>query len=73
MIVSGGFATVQPGNLLSINAVEAYQLEDFSPEAVRAGLAEAQRVANGGGSEEEVTEAKIEVEVYEALQVCPTY
>jgi len=66
--VSGGFATVQPGNLLSINAVEAYALEDFSPEAVRAGLADAQKVASGGGSEEEVAEARIEVEVYEALQ-----
>jgi F-type H+-transporting ATPase subunit delta len=67
--VSGGFATVQPGNLLSINAVEAYTLEDFAPEAIRSGLAEAQKVANGGGSEEEVAEAKIELEVLEALQV----
>lgn len=31
-IVSGGFATVQPGSKLSINAVEGYPLEDFSPE-----------------------------------------
>jgi len=69
IVVSGGFATVQPGNLLSINAVEAYSLDDFSPEAVRAGLADAQRVASGSGSEEEVAEARIEVEVYEALQV----
>jgi len=69
-LVSGGFATVQPGNLLSINAVEAFSLEDFSPEAVRSGLAEAQKVASGAGSEEEVAEARIEVEVYEALQVC---
>jgi F-type H+-transporting ATPase subunit delta len=68
-IVSGGFATVQPGNLLSINAVEAYSLDDFSAEAVRTGLADAQKVASGSGSEEEVAEAKIEVEVYEALQV----
>jgi len=70
-VVSGGFATVQPGNLLSINAVEAYSLDDFSGEAVRAGLADAQKVASGGGSEEEVAEARIEVEVYEALQVLP--
>jgi F-type H+-transporting ATPase subunit delta len=69
MVVSGGFATVQPGNILSINAVEAYSLEDFSAEAVRAGLADAQKVASGSGSEEEVAEAKIEVEVFEALQV----
>ena len=69
LVVSGGFATVQPGNLLSINAVEAYPLEDFSAEAVRSSLAEAERVANGAGSEEEVAEAKIELEVYRALQV----
>ena len=31
-IVSGGFATVQPGSKLSINAVEGFPLEDFSAE-----------------------------------------
>lgn len=67
--MSGGFAIVQPGNLLSINAVEAFSLEDFSAEAIRSGLADAQKVASGGGSEEEVAEARIEVEVFEALQV----
>lgn len=30
--MSGGFATVQPGSVLSINAVEGYPLEDFSAE-----------------------------------------
>lgn len=30
--VSGGFAIVQPGSKLSINAVEAYKVEDFSKE-----------------------------------------
>ena len=30
--LSGGFAVVQPGSQLSINAVEAYPLEDFSAE-----------------------------------------
>lgn len=30
--VSGGFATVHPNNKLSINAIEAYELEQFSPE-----------------------------------------
>ena len=55
--------------MLSINAVEAFSLDEFSPDAVRSGLAEAQKLASGGGSEEEVAEARIEVEVYEALQV----
>jgi len=44
-------------------------LDEFSPDAVRSGLAEAQKLASGGGSDEEVAEARIEVEVYEALQV----
>lgn len=31
-IVSGGFAVVQPGSQLSINAVEGFPLEDFSAD-----------------------------------------
>lgn len=65
LVVSGGFAVVQPNSTLSVNAVEAYALEDFSPENVRAQLAEAQKVANGAGSEQDVAEAKIEIEVRE--------
>lgn len=61
--VSGGFAVVQPNSALSINAVEAYPLEDFSADAVRSQLAEAQKVANGSGSEQDIAEAKIELEV----------
>ncbi|PWN90996.1 epsilon subunit of F1F0-ATP synthase N-terminal domain-containing protein [Acaromyces ingoldii] len=66
--VSGGFATVHPNNKLTINAIEAYDLDKFSPEAVRSALAEAQRVASGSGSAEDKAEAEIEVEVYTALQ-----
>jgi len=61
--VSGGFATVQPGSQLSINAVEGYPLEDFSAEAVRNQIAEAQKIAGGSGSEQDIAEAKIELEV----------
>lgn len=32
IIVSGGFAVVQPGSKMSINAVEGFPLEDFSSE-----------------------------------------
>lgn len=63
MTVSGGFAVVQPNSALSINAVEAYPLEDFSAEAVRAQISEAQKVASGSGSEQDIAEAKIELEV----------
>ena len=61
--VSGGFATVQPGSKLSINAVEGYALEDFSAEAVKNQIAEAQKIASGNGSEQDIAEAKIELEV----------
>jgi F-type H+-transporting ATPase subunit delta len=46
-------------------------LDQFSPEAVRAGLADAQKAA-ATGSEEEKAVAKIEVEVYEALTAALT-
>lgn len=62
-VVSGGFAVVQPNSVLSINAVEAYPLEDFSADAVRAQISEAQKIANGSGSAQDVAEAKIELEV----------
>ena len=67
ILVSGGFAIVQPNSQLSINAVEAFALEEFSAEAVRAQLAESQKVAAGSGSESDIAEAKIETEV------CPGY
>ncbi|KAJ6482181.1 epsilon subunit of F1F0-ATP synthase N-terminal domain-containing protein [Mycena polygramma] len=66
--VSGGFATVHPGNKLTVNVVEAAPLEDFSAEAVRTHLQEALRVASGNGSEEDKLEARIEADVYESIQ-----
>ncbi|KAF8222931.1 ATP-synthase delta-subunit [Tricholoma matsutake] len=66
--VSGGFATVHPNNRLTINAVEAAPLEDFSLEAVRTNLQEALKVASGNGSEADKMEAHVEADVYEALQ-----
>ena len=41
---------------------------DRSSQAVRANLAEAQKVANGNGTEEDKLEARVEADVYEALQ-----
>ncbi|KAL1970501.1 hypothetical protein VTN77DRAFT_4145 [Rasamsonia byssochlamydoides] len=66
--LSGGFAVVQPDSQLSINAVEGFPLEDFSAEAVKAQIAEAQKIASGSGSEQDIAEAKIELEVLETLQ-----
>ncbi|KAG8761063.1 delta subunit of the central stalk of mitochondrial F1F0 ATP synthase, atp16 [Serendipita sp. 396] len=66
--ISGGFATMHPHNELTVNVVEAAPLEDFSVEAVKANLAEANRVANGSGPEKDKVEARIEAGVLEALQ-----
>ncbi|QSZ30531.1 hypothetical protein DSL72_000085 [Monilinia vaccinii-corymbosi] len=66
--LSGGFAVVQPNSSLSINAVEGFPLEDFSAEAVRSQIAEAQKIVGGSGSEQDIAEAKIELEVLETLQ-----
>jgi F-type H+-transporting ATPase subunit delta len=54
---------MNPGSTLSINAVEGYPIEDFSIDAVRSQLSEAQKVASGNGSAQEVAEANIEIEV----------
>ena len=66
--VSGGFAIIHPSNLLTVNAVEAFTLDQFSPEAVRQGLADAQRAANGSGSPEEKAEAAVAADVFTAIQ-----
>ncbi|KAF9438008.1 delta subunit of the central stalk of mitochondrial F1F0 ATP synthase, atp16 [Entomortierella beljakovae] len=66
--VSGGFAIMNPDSTLNINAVEAFPVEDFSPEAIRNNLAEAQRLATSAPTEEEKVAARIEVEVLESLQ-----
>jgi len=54
---------VQPNSVLSINAVEGYALEDFSADNVRNQIAEAQKIAGGSGSEQDIAEAKVELEV----------
>ncbi|MCJ1350378.1 MAG: delta subunit of the central stalk of mitochondrial F1F0 ATP synthase, atp16 [Icmadophila ericetorum] len=66
--LSGGFAIVQPNSSLSLNAVEGYPLEDFSAEAVRSQITEAQKITSGSGSQQDIEEAKIELEVLESLQ-----
>ncbi|EFE42440.1 hypothetical protein TRV_02805 [Trichophyton verrucosum HKI 0517] len=63
ILVAGGFAVMQPDSNLNINAVEGFSLDAFSVDAVKSQLAEAQRLASGTGSEKEIAEAKIQVEV----------
>ncbi|KAF4620605.1 hypothetical protein D9613_000488 [Agrocybe pediades] len=66
--VSSGFATVHPNNKLTINVVEGAPLDSFSPESVRSNLQEALKTASGNGSEADKLEARIEADVYEAIQ-----
>ncbi|KAI9036008.1 F1F0 ATP synthase subunit delta [Aspergillus affinis] len=68
ILVSGGFAVVQPDSQLSINAVEGFPLEEFSADNVKSQITEAQKIASGSGSEQDIAEAKIELEVLESLQ-----
>ena len=65
--VSGGFAIDQPNSVLSINAVEGYALEEFSSDAVKSQINEASKIASGSGSEQDIAEAKIELEVNPVL------
>jgi len=64
--VAGGFASVSEGSLLKVNAIEASPLEDFSAAEAKSLLAEAQKNA-ASSDEATATQAKIEVEVLEAL------
>ncbi|WVQ71477.1 hypothetical protein IAR50_001015 [Cryptococcus sp. DSM 104548] len=66
--ISAGFATVHANNTLSVNAVEAYPLDKFSPENIKAALADANRVLGSNAPESEKAEARIEVDVFEGLQ-----
>ncbi|KAK6453667.1 ATP synthase delta subunit [Scheffersomyces xylosifermentans] len=65
--VSGGIATVQPGNKLTISAIEAFKPEQFDAAAVKNLIADAQKRA-ASSDEVVVAEANIELEVLEALQ-----
>lgn len=64
--VAGGFASVSEGSLLKVNAIEAAPLDAFSVTEVKSLLANAQKNATSS-DEATATQAKIEVEVLEAL------
>ncbi|ODV66392.1 ATP synthase delta subunit [Hyphopichia burtonii NRRL Y-1933] len=65
--VSGGLATVQPGNKLTISAIEAFKPDQFDAQSVKDLIADAQKRA-ASSDEAVVAEANIELEVLEALQ-----
>ncbi|KAG7663879.1 ATP16 [[Candida] subhashii] len=66
--VSGGIATVQPGNKLTISAIEAFRPTEIDAYAVKTLIADAQKRAESS-DEVVVAEANIELEVLEALQL----
>ena len=53
-----------------VNSPGVFKADVNSPtlQAIRANLAEATRVINGTGSDKDKMEARIEIQVYEALQ-----
>ncbi|RCK65959.1 ATP synthase subunit delta, mitochondrial [Candida viswanathii] len=65
--VSGGFAMVQPGNKLTISAIEAFKPDQIDLSAVKNLIADAQKRAESS-DEKVAAEATIELEVLDALQ-----
>ncbi|KAH9248692.1 ATP synthase F1, epsilon subunit [Batrachochytrium salamandrivorans] len=64
--VSGGFAVVNPDSSLNINAVEAVSVTDLDFEAAKRSVEDATKRLSSG-TEEERVEAKIQLEVFEAV------
>ncbi|KAL7750266.1 delta subunit of the central stalk of mitochondrial F1F0 ATP synthase, atp16 [Sorochytrium milnesiophthora] len=65
--VSGGFAFVHPDSSMSINAVEAFTLDQFDAQAVRANLDDANRRLSATKDTAQQAEIKIEIQVYSSL------
>ncbi|KAL7411275.1 putative ATP synthase delta chain precursor, mitochondrial [Mrakia frigida] len=67
--VSSGFATMHPNNAITINAVEAYDINDFDSAALKTSLDAAKALLNAPSSSAEVkAEAQIEVDVLTVLE-----
>lgn len=65
--VSGGIATVQPGNKLTISAIEAFKPDQFDANQIKTLIADAQKRA-ASSDELVAAEATTELEVLDALQ-----
>lgn len=65
--VSGGIATVQPGNLLTVSAIEAFKPEQFDLSSIKNQITDAQKRASSTDAVE-AAEANIQLEVLETLQ-----
>lgn len=70
MIVSGGFALINPDSSMEISAMEAIPVDQLDPNAVSEGLSQAQkRMATSPTDESEKAEIQIHHEVYQAMSV----
>jgi len=67
VFASGGFAIMNEDSTLNINTVEVFPLEQFDHEAIRRGLADARKRADGSASGLDKAQAEIELEVFSAL------
>ncbi|KAJ3383455.1 delta subunit of the central stalk of mitochondrial F1F0 ATP synthase, atp16 [Lobulomyces angularis] len=67
--VSGGFAVINPDSSLNINAVEGFTLDDIDYNAAKKASDEANRRLSSATTDLERATAKIELEVYSAIEV----
>ncbi|ODV60496.1 F1F0 ATP synthase subunit delta [Ascoidea rubescens DSM 1968] len=65
--INGGFATVQPNSKLSITAIEAFPLDSFDSNEIKAQITEAQKDLTSQ-DQEVAAEASIKLELLQALE-----
>lgn len=68
--VSSGFATMHPDSRLDIFATEAVDLNSLDEKSLAEGLKKCKNIVEGGGAGEELTDAKMKLELYEAVEAC---
>ena len=65
--ISGGFASVNGDSVLNITTLEAAEIEDIDPDAVKVGLAQYSEAYASATDDLLKSEAEIGVEVYQSL------
>jgi len=65
--ISGGFASMSADSVLSVSTLEAAELEDIDPDAVKVGLAQYSEAYSSATDDLLKSEAEIGVEVYQSL------
>jgi len=65
--ISGGFASMSDGSVLNVSTLEAAELDDIDPDAVKVGLAQYSEAYASATDDLLKSEAEIGVEVYQSL------